>query len=136
MLFVHSTIPRPNAFRRSSVSRIGDAAAREAASCEQSFFGKRSTDGAIVAKRRERTIHVQHVNEARSQTRSSQTGITLQCIAYCNKEHSHQSTYSLLYRWESCRRRITGASTHGTLQRPGHSLGRYTCPVTTMPQQS
>ena len=25
---------------------------------------------------------------------------------------------------------------HGTLQRPGHSLGRYMCPVTTMPQQS
>ena len=24
---------------------------------------------------------------------------------------------------------------HGTLQRLGHSLGRYTCPVTTMPQQ-
>ena len=37
---------------RSSVSRIGDAAARGAASCEQSFFWKRSTDGEIVAKRR------------------------------------------------------------------------------------
>ena len=43
----------------------------------------------------ERTIHVQHVKETRSQTRSSQTGITLQCITYCNKEHSHQSTCSL-----------------------------------------
>ena len=44
--------PASQRLRRSSVSRIGDAAAREAASCEQSFFGKRSTDGAIVAKRR------------------------------------------------------------------------------------
>ena len=40
----------PMRLHRSSVSRIGDAAAHEAASCEQSFFGKRSTDGAIVAK--------------------------------------------------------------------------------------
>ena len=44
--------PASQRLRRSSVSRIGGAAAREAASCEQSFFGKRSTDGAIVAKRR------------------------------------------------------------------------------------
>ena len=44
--------PASQCLRRSSVSRIGDAAAREVASCEQSFFGKRSTDGAIVAKRR------------------------------------------------------------------------------------
>ena len=87
--------PASQCLRRSSVSRIGDAAAREAASCEQSFFGKRSTDGAIVCEAAERTIHVQHVKETRSQTRSSQTGITLQCIAYCNKEHSHQSTCSL-----------------------------------------
>ena len=44
--------PASQCLHRSSVSRIGNAAAREAASCEQSFFGKRSTDGAIVAKRR------------------------------------------------------------------------------------
>ena len=44
--------PASQRLRRSSISRIGDAAAREAASCKQSFFGKRSTDGAIVAKRR------------------------------------------------------------------------------------
>ena len=44
--------PASQRLRRSSVSRIGGAAVREAASCEQSFFGKRSTDGAIVAKRR------------------------------------------------------------------------------------
>ena len=37
--------PASQCLRRSSVSRIGNAAAREAASCEQSFFGKRSTDG-------------------------------------------------------------------------------------------
>ena len=44
--------PASQRLRRSSVSRIGGAAACEAASCEQSFFGKRSTDGAINAKRR------------------------------------------------------------------------------------
>ena len=87
--------PASQCLRCSSISRIGDAAAREAASCKQSFFGKRSTDGGDCCEAAERTIHVQHVNGARSQTRSSQTGITLQCIAYCNKEHSHQSTCSL-----------------------------------------
>ena len=46
-------------------------------------------------KAAERTIHVQHIKGARSQTRNSQTGITLQCLAYCNKEHSLQNTCSL-----------------------------------------
>ena len=80
---------------RSSVSRIGDAAARGVASCEQSFFGKRSMDGGDRCEAAERTIHVQHIKGARSQTHNSQTGITLQCTAYCNKEHSHQNTCSL-----------------------------------------
>ena len=87
--------PASQPLHRSSVSRFGNAAAREAASCGQTFFWKRSTDGGDCCKVAERTIHVQHVKGARSQTRNSQTGITLQCIAYCNKEHSHQNTCSL-----------------------------------------
>ena len=43
----------------------------------------------------ERTIHVQHVKGARSQTCNSQTGIPLQCIVYCNKEHQSCCTRSL-----------------------------------------
>ena len=87
--------PASRCLHRSSVSRIGNAAARGAASCKQSFFWKRSTDGGDRCEAAERTIHVQHVKGARSQTRNSQTGITLQCLAYCTKEHSHQSTCSL-----------------------------------------
>ena len=37
--------PASQCLHRSSVSRIRNAAARGAASCEQSFFWKRSTDG-------------------------------------------------------------------------------------------
>ena len=87
--------PASQCLHRSSVSRIGNAAACGAASYEQSFFWKRSTDGGNRCEVAERTIHVQLVKGARSQTRNSQTGITLQCIAYYNKEHSHQSTCSL-----------------------------------------
>ena len=87
--------PASQCLHRSSVSQIGNAVARGAASCGQSFFWKRSTDGGDCCKAAERTIHVQHVKGARSQTHNSRTGITLQCIAYYNKEHSHQSTYSL-----------------------------------------
>ena len=87
--------PASQCLHRSSVSRIGNAAARGAASYEQSFFWKRLTDRGDCCKAAECTIHVQHVKGARSQTRNSQTGITLQCTAYYNKEHSHQSTCSL-----------------------------------------
>ena len=59
---------------RSSVSRFGNAAARGAASCGQTFFWKRSTDGGDRCEAAERTIHVQHVKGARSQTHNSQTG--------------------------------------------------------------
>ena len=95
MLFVHSTIPRPSAFTiRLSHGlgmqlRVGQQAANNLSS------GSVRRTGAIVCEAAERTIHVQHVKGARSQTRNSQTGITLQCIAYCNKEHSHQNTCSL-----------------------------------------
>ena len=87
--------PASQCLHRSSVSRIGNAAAHGAASYEQSFFWKRSTDRGDRCEAPEQTIRVQHVKGARSQTRNSQTGITLQCIAYCNKEHSHQNTCSL-----------------------------------------
>ena len=87
--------PASQCLHRSSVSRIGNAAACGAASCGQSFFWKRSTDRGDRCKAAERTIHVQHVKGASSQTRNSQTGKTLQCIAHCTKEHSHQSTCSL-----------------------------------------
>ena len=87
--------PASQCLHRSSVSRIGNAAARGATSCKQSFFWKRSMDGGDRYEAAEHTIHVQLVKGARSQTRNSQTGITLQCIAYCNKEHSHQSICSL-----------------------------------------
>ena len=42
--------PASQCLHRSSVSRIGNAVAHGAASCEQSFFWKRLTDGAIIAK--------------------------------------------------------------------------------------
>ena len=87
--------PASQCLHRSSVSRIGNAALCGAASCEQSFFWKHSMDGGDRCEAAERTIHVQHVKGARSQTRNSQTRITLQCIVYCNKEHSHQNTCSL-----------------------------------------
>ena len=86
--------PASQRLHRSSVSRFGNAAARGAASCGQTFFWKRSTDGGNRCEAAERTIHVQHVKGPRSQTHDSQTGITLQCTAYCNKEHSHQNTCS------------------------------------------
>ena len=53
--------PASQCLHRSSVSRIGNAAARGAASCEQSFFWKRSMDGGNRCKAAEHTIHVQHV---------------------------------------------------------------------------
>ena len=103
--------PASQCLHRSSVSRIGNAAAHGAASCEQSFFWKRSTDGGDRCEAAQRTIHVQHVKGARSQTRNSQTGITLQCTVYCNKEHFTSKHLFLIYRWESRGHRITGAST-------------------------
>ena len=87
--------PASQCLHRLSVPRIGNVAARGAASYEQSFFWKCSTDGGDRCKAAERTIHVQHVKGARSQTHNLQTGILLQCTVYCNKEHSHQSTCSL-----------------------------------------
>ena len=84
--------PASQCLHRSSVSRIGNAAARGAASCGQSFFWKRLTDGGDRCEGAERTIHVQHVKEARSQTCNSQTGIPLQRIVYCNKEHQSYCT--------------------------------------------
>ena len=87
--------PASQRLHRSFVSWIGDAAARGAASCEESFFWKRSMDGGDRCEVAEHTIHVQHAKGARSQIRNSQTGILLQYTAYCNKEHSHQNTCSL-----------------------------------------
>ena len=87
--------PASQCLHRSSVSWIGNVAARGAASYGQSFFWKRSTDGGDRCEAAERTIHVWHVKGARSQTRNSQIGILLQCTAYCDKEYSHQSTCSL-----------------------------------------
>ena len=92
---LYTAQPAAQCLHRSSVLRIGNTAVRRAASCGQSFFWKRSMDGGNRCEAAEHTIHVQHVKEARSQTRNSQTRILLQCTVYCNKEHSHQSTCSL-----------------------------------------
>ena len=87
--------PASQCLHRSSVSRIGNATARGAASCGQSFFRKRLADGGDRCEAGERMIHVQHVKGARSQTCNSQTRIHLQCIVYCNKEHQSCCTRSL-----------------------------------------
>ena len=94
VLFVHGTtrVPVPSPF---VCLTDWECSCAWAASCGQSFFWKRSMDGGDRCEAAERTIHVQHVKGARSQTRNSQIGIPLQRIVYCNKEHSHQITCSL-----------------------------------------
>ena len=103
--------PASQRLHRSSVSRFGNAAACGAASCRQTFFWKRSTDGGDRCEAAERTIHIQHVKGARSQTHNLQTGNNVIVYNVLQQGPFTSKHLFFIYRWESRGHRITGAST-------------------------
>ena len=134
VLFVHGTIPRPSAFTVRLSHGLGMQLRVGQQAADNRSSGSVRRTGAIVAKRRSVRFTCSTSKGPGVRHAIHRQGM-LQCIVYCNKEHSHQAPVSYIQVGIS-RTQDQRSFHHGTLQRPGHSLGLYTCPVTTMPQQS
>ena len=129
--------PASQCLHRSSVSRIGECSCAWGSKLQNNLsLGSVRRTGAIVAKRRS----VRFTCSTSKENQESDTQFTDR-----NNVTVYQRTVTRSIHIKApvpyiqvgiSRTQDHWSFHHGTLQRPGHSLGRYTCPVTTMPQQS
>ena len=132
--FVHGTIPRPNAFTvRLSRGLEMQLRVRQQAANNLSLGSVRRTGRSL------RSGGAYDSRAARQRGQESDTRFTDRKYRYSVQltvtRSIHIKTPVPYIQVGISRTQDHWSFHHGTLQRPGHSLGRYTCPVTTMPQQ-
>ena len=134
VLSVHSTIPRPNAFAvRLSCGSVMQLRVRQQAANNRSSGSVRRTGRSL------RSGRAYDSRAARQRGQESDTQFTDRKYCYSVQRTAtrsiHIKTPVPSIQVGILRTQDHWSFHHKTPQRPGHSLGRYTCPVTTMPQQ-